>query len=154
MVDPESIPRLMTAGTIEVAPLAYMRGRAQPVDTPVLTPRVSGRSGASGSATWSSGPTVDRPRSWASTRRASRRSTASRTQDGASTVACGEHLWAVTTPADKRRGKPAGVLETREMIGRLRQAHAHRYELPVVAARRDGTAGGPHRPVRRRAAAG
>src|SRR3982750_291073 len=38
MVDPESIPRLMAAGTIEVAPLAYMRGRAQPVDTPVLTP--------------------------------------------------------------------------------------------------------------------
>jgi phosphate starvation-inducible PhoH-like protein len=27
MVDPESIPRLMAAGTIEVAPLAYMRGR-------------------------------------------------------------------------------------------------------------------------------
>ncbi len=28
MVDPESIPRLMAAGTIEVAPLAYMRGRS------------------------------------------------------------------------------------------------------------------------------
>jgi phosphate starvation-inducible PhoH-like protein len=27
MVDPDSIPRLMEAGTIEVAPLAYMRGR-------------------------------------------------------------------------------------------------------------------------------
>ena len=27
MIDPESIPRLLTAGTIEVAPLAYMRGR-------------------------------------------------------------------------------------------------------------------------------
>src|SRR3990170_3872208 len=27
MLDPESIPRLLTAGTIEVAPLAYMRGR-------------------------------------------------------------------------------------------------------------------------------
>lgn len=27
MIDPESIPRLMTGGTIEVAPLAYMRGR-------------------------------------------------------------------------------------------------------------------------------
>ena len=27
MVDPDSIPRLLTAGTIEVAPLAYMRGR-------------------------------------------------------------------------------------------------------------------------------
>jgi phosphate starvation-inducible PhoH-like protein len=28
MLDPESIPRLMQAGTIEVAPLAYMRGRS------------------------------------------------------------------------------------------------------------------------------
>lgn len=27
MVDPESIPRLMSSGTVEVAPLAYMRGR-------------------------------------------------------------------------------------------------------------------------------
>src|SRR6201999_1077007 len=27
MIDPESIPRLTQAGTIEVAPLAYMRGR-------------------------------------------------------------------------------------------------------------------------------
>jgi phosphate starvation-inducible PhoH-like protein len=27
MIDPETIPKLMTAGTIEVAPLAYMRGR-------------------------------------------------------------------------------------------------------------------------------
>ena len=27
MVDPDSIPRLLTSGTIEVAPLAYMRGR-------------------------------------------------------------------------------------------------------------------------------
>ena len=27
MIDPESIPKLMEAGTIEVAPLAYMRGR-------------------------------------------------------------------------------------------------------------------------------
>jgi phosphate starvation-inducible PhoH-like protein len=27
MLDPESVPRLLQAGTIEVAPLAYMRGR-------------------------------------------------------------------------------------------------------------------------------
>ena len=38
MLDPDSIPRLMAAGTIEIAPLAYMRGRAHPVATPVLTP--------------------------------------------------------------------------------------------------------------------
>jgi phosphate starvation-inducible PhoH-like protein len=28
MVDPDSIPKLMSAGTIEIAPLAYMRGRS------------------------------------------------------------------------------------------------------------------------------
>jgi phosphate starvation-inducible PhoH-like protein len=28
MLDPESIPKLISAGTIEVAPLAYMRGRS------------------------------------------------------------------------------------------------------------------------------
>ena len=28
MIDPESIPKLLAAGTIEVAPLAYMRGRS------------------------------------------------------------------------------------------------------------------------------
>ena len=28
MLDPESVPKLLTAGTIEVAPLAYMRGRS------------------------------------------------------------------------------------------------------------------------------
>ena len=38
MMDPESIPKLMNAGIIEVAPLGYMRGRAQPIQTEVLTP--------------------------------------------------------------------------------------------------------------------
>jgi phosphate starvation-inducible PhoH-like protein len=28
MIDPDSIPKLLTAGTIEVAPLGYMRGRS------------------------------------------------------------------------------------------------------------------------------
>ena len=38
MLDPDSIPRLMSAGTIEIAPLAYMRGRASRWTRPVLTP--------------------------------------------------------------------------------------------------------------------
>src|SRR5581483_4054867 len=38
MMDPELIPTLMNAGVIEVAPLAYMRGRAQPVSAKVLSP--------------------------------------------------------------------------------------------------------------------
>src|SRR5882762_261419 len=38
MLDPDTVPRLLTDGVIEVAPLAYMRGRALPVTTNVLTP--------------------------------------------------------------------------------------------------------------------
>jgi phosphate starvation-inducible PhoH-like protein len=133
MIDPESIPRLMAAGTIEVAPLAYMRGRAQPVDTRVLTPvgfRPIGdlRVGdfVMGSDGWPTPVLGVHPQG----RKKVYRVTA---QDGASTLACAEHLWSVTTRADKRRGKPAHVLRTQDMMGRLGAAHHHRYELPVTA---------------------
>jgi phosphate starvation-inducible PhoH-like protein len=133
MIDPESIPRLMTAGTIEVAPLAYMRGRAQPVDTPVLTPagfrpigmlRVGDLVvGADGRPT----PVLGvYPQGRKQVYRVS-------TQDRASTIACGEHLWFVTTPGDRRHGKAGRVVETRQMIGNLRRAHQRTFELPVVA---------------------
>jgi phosphate starvation-inducible PhoH-like protein len=133
MVDPESIPRLMQSGTIEVAPLAYMRGRAQPYDAAVLTPNgfmpigtlqvgdlVIGSDGT---------PTPVLgvyPQGKKQVYRVS-------SQDGASTLACGEHLWTVTTPDDRRRGTTR-TLETQEMIGNLRWSHAHRYELPLVDA--------------------
>ncbi|MET0826264.1 MAG: PhoH family protein, partial [Acidimicrobiales bacterium] len=39
----------------------------------------------------------------------------------------------VTPAADRRGGRPARVLETRQMRGRLRAAHAHRFELPLVS---------------------
>jgi phosphate starvation-inducible PhoH-like protein len=131
MVDPESIPRLMQSGTIEVAPLAYMRGRAQPYDAQVLTPegfqpigtlRVGDLViGSDGTPT----PVLGvYPQGKKEVYRVA-------TQDGAWTLACGEHLWTVTTASDRRRGKTR-TLETRQMIGRLRAAHAHRYELPVV----------------------
>ena len=35
-------------------------------------------------------------------------------------VCCGEHLWFVTTPDDRKHGKAGRVVETREMVGRLR----------------------------------
>src|SRR5947209_5865886 len=38
MLTPEGTGRLMEQARIEVAPLAFMRGRAQPVSTPVRTP--------------------------------------------------------------------------------------------------------------------
>ena len=136
MIDPESIPRLMTAGTIEVAPLAYMRGRAQPLDTPVLTPdgfrpigelrgrrpgRRLGRLADAGPRRLPAGtqgglpgrhPGRCRPRS-----------------------RCAEHLWFVddagTIGANGRAGR---VVETQDMIGKLRHAHYRHFELPVVRA--------------------
>jgi len=55
-------------------------------------------------------------------------------QDGASTLCCAEHLWQVSTASDRRGGKPGRVLETREMVGQLRAAHQHRFELPLLKA--------------------
>ena len=132
MVDPETIPRLMAAGTIEVAPLAYMRGRAQPVETPVLTPegfRPIGSIQVGDLVVGSDGrPTPVLgvyPQGIKQVYRV-------QTQDGASTLACGEHLWHVLTRGDRRRGKPGRVLTTAEMQKSLRCHHYRRYELPLV----------------------
>ena len=132
MLDPESIPRLMAAGTIEVAPLAYMRGRAQPYDARVLTPSgfrpIGGLQvgdlviGSDGNPTPVLGVFPQGPRT---VYRVS-------TQDGASTLACGEHLWTVATPEDKRRGRTRTVT-TLDMIGRLRRGYIRRFEIPMMA---------------------
>ena len=133
MVDPDSIPRLMAAGTIEVAPLAYMRGRAQPVSTRVLTPdgfRPIGELRVGDLVIGSNGEPTPVLGVYPQGEKEIFRLTA---QDGASTLCTADHLWSVTTRADRRRGNPPRVLETREMIGNLRAAHARRYELPLLS---------------------
>jgi phosphate starvation-inducible PhoH-like protein len=132
MVDPDSIPRLTTNGTIEVAPLAYMRGRAQPVFSGILTPdgwRPIGELQVGDLVIGSNGEPTPVLGVYPQGEKDVYRVTA---QDGSSTLACGEHLWTVRTAADRRRNKPWRVLETRDMIGNLRAAHAHRYELPML----------------------
>jgi phosphate starvation-inducible PhoH-like protein len=134
MLDPDSIPRLMAAGTIEVAPLAYMRGRAQPVFTNVLTPdgwRPIGALQVGDLVIGSNGEPTPVLGVYPQGEKDIYRVTA---QDGSWTLCCGEHLWTVRTAADKRRDKPWRVLETKEMIGNLRAAHARRYELPMLTA--------------------
>jgi phosphate starvation-inducible protein PhoH and related proteins len=133
MMDPATIPRLMTEGTIEVAPLAYMRGRAQPTSSKVLTPtgfRPLGELAVGDYIIGSDGqPTLVLgvyPQGQKAIYRV-------HTQDGASTLCSADHLWAVGTRDDRRRGKPLRVLETREMIGRLRASHYHRFELPLLS---------------------
>ena len=132
MLDPESIPRLTQAGTIEVAPLAYMRGRAQPVATRVLTPQgyaPIGELEVGDLVYGSDGLPTPVLGVFPQGRKEVYRVT---TQDGASTLACGEHLWFVKTRSDHKHGKPGRVVQTTDMIGQLRRAHYRDFELPVV----------------------
>ena len=134
MLDPDSIPRLMSAGTIEVAPLAYMRGRAQPVFTKVLTPsgfRPIGELRVGDLVIGSNGEPTPVLGVYPQGEKEIYRVMA---QDGASTLCCGDHLWTVRTASDRRRDRPWRVLQTQEMIGRLRAAHARRYEMPLLSA--------------------
>jgi phosphate starvation-inducible PhoH-like protein len=134
MLDFDKVEQLRARGQIEVAPLAFMRGRAQPYFTPVLTPegyrplgslRVGQHViGSDGRATKVLGVY---PQGVKDVFRVS-------TQDDASTLCCGEHLWTVYTPEDRNRTGTPRTLETREMMGSLRRAHQHRYELPLLSA--------------------
>ncbi|MFE3185716.1 PhoH family protein [Streptomyces violascens] len=134
MLDPDSIPRLMAAGTIEVAPLAYMRGRAHPTFTNVLTPdgwRPIGDLQVGDLVMGSNGEPTPVLGVYPQGEKDIYRVSA---QDGSWTLCCGEHLWTVRTRDDKRRDKPWRVLETQEMIGNLRAGHARRFELPMLTA--------------------
>jgi len=133
MLEPEKVAQHLERGVIEVAPLAFMRGRAQPLNAGVLTPdgyRPIGTLKIGDLVTGSDGrPTPVLgvfPQGQKSVYRVS-------TQDGASALCCGEHLWHVFTASDRRRGAPGRVLRTEDMIGNLRSAHQHRYELPLLS---------------------
>ena len=134
MLDPEKVSAHIERGVIEIAPLAYMRGRAQPVDTNVLTP-----SGFQPIGELQIGDLVvgsnGRPTPVIGVYPQGRKEVVRlRSQDGASTLCCLEHLWQVSTASDRRRGKPGRVVQTKDMLGRLRAAHARRFELPLLSA--------------------
>ena len=134
MLDADKLTAHMERGVIEVAPLAFMRGRAQPVDANVLTPagfRPIGSLRVGDLVVASDGT----PTPVLGVYPQGRKETYSiRSQDGSSTRCCAEHLWFVTTPDDRKYGNPGRVVQTGEMIGRLRRHHQHRFELPIVSA--------------------
>ena len=134
MLEPERVSQHLERGVIEVAPLAFMRGRAQPLSSGVLTPsgfRPIGNLRVGDLVIGSDGRPTPVIGVYPQGRKPVYRL---RTQDGASTLCCSEHLWQVFTASDRRRGKPGRVLETQEMIGRLRSFHQHRFELPLLSA--------------------
>ena len=134
MIDAERFEQYLQSGIIEVAPLAFMRGRAQPVDTPVLTPEGFRPIGSLEPGDWVVGaygvpvmvvgvhPQGKRPIYRV------------RFSDGAETRATGDHLWAVRTPWDRKREYPPRLVTTEEMRGNLRVHQQHRYEVPLLQA--------------------
>jgi phosphate starvation-inducible protein PhoH and related proteins len=132
MLDPEKVSQHIDRGVIEIAPLAFMRGRAQPLSTNVLTPW-----GFEPIGTLRVGDLVvgsdGRPTAVLGVYLQGRKPVVRvRTQDGASTLCCLEHLWHVWTASDRWRETPGRVIETQEMIGRLRASHQRRFELPLL----------------------
>jgi phosphate starvation-inducible PhoH-like protein len=132
MMEPERVDQYLEHATIEVAPLGFMRGRAQPLFSRVLTPlgwREMGSLEVGDYVIGSNGQPTQvlgiYPQGHKEIFRISM-------TDGSSTLCCAEHLWTVLTPKDRRRGR-ARVLETREMMERLRRAHQHRFEVPLLS---------------------
>ncbi|MBK8246427.1 MAG: DEAD/DEAH box helicase family protein [Gemmatimonadetes bacterium] len=109
-------------------------GKAQPADTPVLTPRgwkPLGGLVAGESVVGSSGQPVRVLGVFPQGEREVYRVT---TSDGASTLACSEHLWAVQTKWHKHEGRPWCVKSTSELRDDLRDGGgASKWFLPLVA---------------------
>jgi phosphate starvation-inducible PhoH-like protein len=134
LVDYERVTKLLEKRVIEVAPLAFMRGRAQTLDSLLLTPTGWRRMGdiqIGDLVIGSDGKPTEVLGVYPQGKKPVYRLTMT---DGASAVACAEHLWQVQMMEDKRRNKPPRILQTQEMTGDFRRNHQYRYELPLLSA--------------------
>ncbi len=133
LADPDKIGKMLEKRIIEIAPLAFMRGRAQSLDSRLLTPdgwMTMGEVRVGDLLIGSNGKPVRVTGVFPQGKKPVYRVTLT---DGSSTLACAEHLWQVKTMEDKRRNKPPRILQTSEMIGNFRRNHQYRYEIPLLS---------------------
>lgn len=133
LVDAERVTKMLEKRIIEIAPLAFMRGRSQPLNSLLLTPNGWKKMGdirVGDSVIGSNGEPTKVLGLFPQGIKKVYRLTMT---DGSSTLACEEHLWQVKTMEDKRRNKPLRILETQEMLGNFRRNHQYRYELPLLS---------------------
>ena len=134
LVDNERVTKMLEKRIIEIAPLAFMRGRSQPLESLLLTPdgwRKMGEIKIGDLVVGSDGKPTEVLGVFPQGKKAVYRLTMT---DNSTALACAEHLWQVRTMEDKRRNKPARVLETQEMLPNFRRNHQYRYELPILSA--------------------
>ncbi len=134
LVDAERVTKMLEKRIIEIAPLAFMRGRSQPLDSLLMTPngwRKMGEIKIGDLVIGADGKPTEVIGVFPQGKKPVYRLTMT---DNSTVLACSEHLWQVKTMEDKRRNKPARVLETREMLSNFRRNHQYRYELPLLSA--------------------
>jgi phosphate starvation-inducible protein PhoH and related proteins len=134
MIDAERFESYLSSGSIEVAPLGFMRGRAQPLSSKVLTPfgwRMMGELEVGDFVIGQNGEATQVLGVYPQGQKEVYRVTMT---DGSSTVCCAEHLWHVYTQKDKERHTGGRVLELREIQPTLKQNHQYRYEIPMMQA--------------------
>lgn len=117
---------------IEIAPIAYMRGRSQPLDAKILTPdgyRSMGQIKEGDFVIGSDGtPTrVERiyPQGELDVYKIS-------FSDGTSVECSADHLWNTTTLYERRYKKPASTKTTAEIAKSLKYSHAYNHQIPVA----------------------
>src|SRR3546814_18241059 len=103
MVGTETAGKLLERGQVEVAPLAFMRGRAQPVDRRVLTPWGWRRIGDLEIGDLVVGSDGEPTTVLGVLPQGRREVFTVRTHDGAETQACAEHPWFVRAPRSEER---------------------------------------------------
>lgn len=130
----ERVTKFMERNVIEIAPLAFMRGRAQPLWAKVLTPSGWRPIGELRPGDWIIGLAGKPIPVWAIHPQGKKKIYRIATQDGGITYTTEDHLWTVLTPEDKRRGREPRLVTTWEMVGRLFRGHVHRFELPLPKA--------------------
>ncbi len=134
LVDNERVTKMLEKRIIEIAPLAFMRGRSQPLESLLMTPngwRKMGEIKIGDEVVGSDGKPIEVIGVFPQGKKEVYRLTMT---DDSTVLACKEHLWQVKTMEDKRRNKSARVLETQEMLGNFRRNHQYRYELPIISA--------------------
>jgi phosphate starvation-inducible PhoH-like protein len=120
---------------VEIAPLAYMRGRAQPLDSIVQTPLGPRRMGdlcLGDTVLGSNGRNTIVTGIFPQGKKQIFRVGFS---DGTSTLASGDHLWVTQTRSEKKHRKGFSVKTTEEVLAAgLWNARSRNHEVPVMTA--------------------
>ena len=136
----KTLHHLIANELVEIAPLAYMRGRAQPLDSVIQTPLGPKRMGSiriGDTVLGSDGTSIEVTGVFPQGKRQVYRVSFS---DGTSTLASGDHLWVTQTRSEKKHRKGFTVKSTEQiLVSGVWKARSRNHEVPVLSAPADFT---------------